>query len=151
MILVIAEQRGGKLNRATWETVAAAQQIAGSSGSTADEIVVALPGSGIDSLARELAGTSAPDVKELVTIDSAALEFYTADGYTAALQQAIEQLVTDSRRTSPYLSDARLCADAGGPNGPRVDHRRDGGEGRHQPPRVRSADVPGKVHRRCRA
>ena len=92
MILVVAEQRGGKLNRATWETVAAAQQIAGSSASAADEIVVALPGSGIDSLARELAGTSAPDVKELVTIDSAALEFYTADGYTAALQQAIEQL-----------------------------------------------------------
>lgn len=92
MILVVAEQRGGKLNRATWETVAAAQQIAGGSGSTADEIVVALPGSGIDSLARELAGTSAPDVKELVTIDSAALEFYTADGYTAALQQAIEHL-----------------------------------------------------------
>ena len=29
MILVIAEQRGGKLNRATWETVAGAQQLAG--------------------------------------------------------------------------------------------------------------------------
>jgi electron transfer flavoprotein alpha subunit len=92
MILVIAEQRGGKLNRATWETVAAAQQIAGNSGSTADEIVVALPGSGVEPLARELAGTPAPDVKELVTIDNAALESYTADGYTAVLQQAIEQL-----------------------------------------------------------
>jgi electron transfer flavoprotein alpha subunit len=92
MILVIAEQRGGKLNRATWETVAAAQQIAGKSGSTADEIVIAVPGSGVEPLARELAGTSAPDVKEFVTIDNAALEFYTADGYTAALQQSIEQL-----------------------------------------------------------
>src|SRR6476661_10846721 len=92
MILVIAEQRGGKLNRATWETVAAAQQIAGNSGSTADEIVIAVPGSGVEPLARELAGTSAPDVKEFVTIDNAALEYYTADGYTAALQQSIEQL-----------------------------------------------------------
>ena len=29
MILVIAEQRDGKLNRATWETITAAQQLAG--------------------------------------------------------------------------------------------------------------------------
>ncbi len=29
MILVIAEQRDGKLNRASWEAVAAAQQLAG--------------------------------------------------------------------------------------------------------------------------
>ena len=29
MILVIAEQRDGKLNRATWETIAGAQQLAG--------------------------------------------------------------------------------------------------------------------------
>ena len=31
MILVIAEQRGGALNRASWETIAAAQQVAGGS------------------------------------------------------------------------------------------------------------------------
>ena len=30
MILVIAEQRDGRLNRATWETIAAAQALAGS-------------------------------------------------------------------------------------------------------------------------
>ena len=29
MILVIAEQRGGTLNRASWEIIAAAQQLAG--------------------------------------------------------------------------------------------------------------------------
>ena len=84
MILVIAEQRGGKLNRATWETIAAAQQMAGS-----DPVAVALPGSNVAGLANELA---AAQVKEVVTIDAAALEPYTPDGYTEALQQAIAQL-----------------------------------------------------------
>ena len=84
MILVIAEQRGGKLNRATWETIAAAQQMAGG-----EPVAVALPGSNIASLANELA---AAQVKEVVTVDSAALEPYTPDGYTEAQQQAIAQL-----------------------------------------------------------
>jgi len=84
MILVIAEQRGGKLNRASWETIAAAQQLA-----SGQPIAVVLPGSGVGSVATEL---SAAQVKEIVTIDHAALEPYTPDGYTAALQPAIEQL-----------------------------------------------------------
>src|SRR5437899_6952679 len=84
MILVIAEQRAGKLNRATWEAIAAAQQLAGS-----DPVVVALPGSGVSGVAAELATAA---VKEVVTIDHAALEPYTPDGYVAALQQALAQL-----------------------------------------------------------
>jgi electron transfer flavoprotein alpha subunit len=85
MLLVIAEQRGGKLNRASWETIAAAQQIA-----AGDTVAVALPGSNVAGLAGELATAQ---VKEIVTIDSAALEPYTPDGYTEALQQAIAQLL----------------------------------------------------------
>jgi len=84
MILVIAEQRGGKLNRATWETIAAAQQLA-----SGQPITVILPGSGAATVAQELATAK---VEEVVTVDHAALEPYTSDGYTAALQQAIEQL-----------------------------------------------------------
>jgi electron transfer flavoprotein alpha subunit len=84
MILVIAEQRGGKLNRATWETIAAAQQLA-----SGQPIAVALAGSGVGSVAQEL---STAQVKEIVTIEDAALEPYTPDGYAVALQQAIEQL-----------------------------------------------------------
>ena len=84
MILVIAEQRGGKLNRATWETIAAAQQLA-----SGQPITVILPGSGAGTVAQELATAK---VEEVVTVDHAALEPYTSDGYTAALQQAIEQL-----------------------------------------------------------
>ena len=39
MIAVIAEQRGGVLNRASWEPIAAAQQLAG-----AQDVTVVIPG-----------------------------------------------------------------------------------------------------------
>jgi electron transfer flavoprotein alpha subunit len=86
MILVIAEQRDGKLNRATWESVAAAQHLAGISGAP---IAIAVPGASVSAVANELA---AAQVKEVVTVESAALEPYTPDGFTAALQDAIAQL-----------------------------------------------------------
>ena len=44
MILVIAEQRDGKLNRTTWETIVAAQQLAGAT--TGATITVLVPGAG---------------------------------------------------------------------------------------------------------
>ena len=88
MLLVIAEQRQGKLNRATWETIAAAQLLAGS-GTPAAPIAIVVVGTGIGAIASELA---AAQVNEVVTVESPALEPYTPDGFTAALQQAIAQL-----------------------------------------------------------
>jgi electron transfer flavoprotein alpha subunit len=82
MILVIAEQRGGKLNRASWESIAAAQQLG-------EPLIVAVVGSGVAAVAAEVA---AAEAQEVVTIDAAALEPYTPDGFTAALAQAIDQL-----------------------------------------------------------
>ena len=79
MILVVAEQRGGKLNRASWETIAAAQQLG-------QPLTIAVIGG---SVAGELAAAQA---QEVFTIDAPALESYTPDGFTAALAQAIEQL-----------------------------------------------------------
>jgi electron transfer flavoprotein alpha subunit len=79
MILVIAEQRDGTLNRATFETVAAAQ-------STGGPVKVAVIGSGVDALASELA---AADVAEVIVVDDPALAEYTADGYVQALQALI--------------------------------------------------------------
>jgi electron transfer flavoprotein alpha subunit len=81
-ILVVAEQRGGKLNRASIETIAAAQVIG-------QPITVAVLGAGSASAAGELAAFK---VAEVVTIDHPALEPYTPDGYTAALEQAIGAL-----------------------------------------------------------
>jgi electron transfer flavoprotein alpha subunit len=91
VILVIAEQRDGKLNRATWETIVGAQQLAaaGSGAASALSITILVPGARVGSVAGELA---AADVKDVVTVEHAALEPYTPDGFTAALQAAIGQL-----------------------------------------------------------
>jgi len=86
MILVIAEQRDGKLNRASWEAIAGAQQIAQSAG---DPITVALAGANLQGIANELAEAK---VAGVVTLDSPVLASYTADGFTAALQAAIAEL-----------------------------------------------------------
>jgi electron transfer flavoprotein alpha subunit len=86
VILIVGEQRGGKLNRATWETVAAAQELG-----SGEPIAIAIPGSSAPAAAAatELA---AADVAEVIAVESPALEAYTPDGYTAALQAAIDQL-----------------------------------------------------------
>jgi electron transfer flavoprotein alpha subunit len=83
VILVIAEQRGGALNRATWEVVAAAQAMAGGL-----PITVAVPGASVADAAREIA---AADVAEVLAVEHPSLEPYTPDGYTLALRSVIEQ------------------------------------------------------------
>jgi electron transfer flavoprotein alpha subunit len=80
MILVVAEQRDGKLNRATWETIAAAQQ-------AGDPIKVAVVGASVDAVAGEVAAAA---VEEVITCDDGALGAYTADGYVAALEGIVE-------------------------------------------------------------
>ena len=84
MILVIAEQKDGKLNRATVETIAAAQQLAG--GSMPIKVVVA--GQGLSAVAGELAQMA---VAEVITLDHAALAHYTPDAFVQAYVQVIEQ------------------------------------------------------------
>jgi electron transfer flavoprotein alpha subunit len=86
MILVIAEQRDGKLNRASWETIVGAQQLAKLSGAP---IAVLVPGAHAAAVGAELA---VAQVGEILTVEHAALEPYTPDGFTAALQAAIGQL-----------------------------------------------------------
>jgi electron transfer flavoprotein alpha subunit len=79
-VLVIAEQRDGKLNRATWETVAAAQQQKG-------ELLIVVLGSGVDALASELAAAASAGV---IVLDDPQLAQYTADGYVQALGQLVK-------------------------------------------------------------
>jgi electron transfer flavoprotein alpha subunit len=81
MVLVIAEQRDGKLNRATWESIAAAQAAGG-------PVKAVVLGSGVDASAAEV---GAADVAEVIVIDAPGLEEYTADGYIAALAALVEQ------------------------------------------------------------
>ena len=79
MILVVAEQRQGQLNRASWEAVAAAQQAGG-------PVTVVVLGSNLAGVAQELAAAA---VEEILVVDDAALAEYTADGYVAALQAVV--------------------------------------------------------------
>jgi electron transfer flavoprotein alpha subunit len=79
MILVIAEQREGTLNRASWEAIAAAQQ-AGA------PVKVAVIGAGIGTVASELASA---DVAEVIAVEHDALAMYTPDGFVAALEALI--------------------------------------------------------------
>ena len=90
MILVIAEQRDGKLNRATWETIVGAQQLAQAAGAP---ITVLVPGVKAAGPAGEL---RAAKVNEIVTLEHAALEPYTPDGFTAALEAAIAHVSGDA-------------------------------------------------------
>jgi len=87
MILVIAEQRDGALNRASWEAVAAAQQLAGGG-----PVVVAVAGAGASTAAAELA---AADVREVVVLESPALQQYTPDGWVLAHTSLIADLNPD--------------------------------------------------------
>src|ERR1700736_5403026 len=82
-ILVIVEQREGKLNRVSWETLTAGQALAAETGWTLE---AAVAGSGVTSLAGEIA---AKKVAQVYAIESAKLEPYTPDAFAAALKQFI--------------------------------------------------------------
>jgi len=87
MILVVAEYRDGKLNRATWEAVAAGQALA--AGQAQSSLSILVLGANVGAVAAEL---SSAEAQAVVTIDAPALEPYTADGFTAALAQAVAEL-----------------------------------------------------------
>jgi electron transfer flavoprotein alpha subunit len=79
VILVVAEQKDGKLNRASLETIAAAQQLS-------MPIKIAVAGQNVGAVAGDLAHYG-----EVITVDHAALAHYTPDAFVQALQQVIEQ------------------------------------------------------------
>ena len=88
-ILVITEQRQGKWNNTSFETLGAAQQIAGAANSTVSALVV---GKGVSGLADELA---AKKVDEVLLVEHDLLEAYTADGFTIALAQVVQSAKPD--------------------------------------------------------
>jgi len=83
-ILVITEQRQAKWNNTSFETLAAAQQIASALSGTVSAVVV---GKSVDALANELAGKN---IAEVLQIEHELLESYTPDGFCVALKQVIE-------------------------------------------------------------
>jgi electron transfer flavoprotein alpha subunit len=88
-ILVITEQRDAKWNKTSFETLAAAQQIAKDTGGTLRGVVI---GKGVAALADELA---AKDLAEVFLVEHDLLASYTPDGYSLALAQVIQQAKPD--------------------------------------------------------
>jgi electron transfer flavoprotein alpha subunit len=84
MILVVAEQQGGTLHRASWEAITAAQQVAG--GAPVEAIIL---GASVSAAAAELAQAA---VAAVHLAESPLLDPYTPDAYTAVLQSAVAAL-----------------------------------------------------------
>src|SRR5712692_3261211 len=82
-ILVVAEQREGKLSRVSWETVTAGQSLAAETGWSLEAAVI---GSSIANFANEVARKK---VAKVYALESPKLEPYTPDAFVAALQQFI--------------------------------------------------------------
>lgn len=80
-ILVVVEQREGKLNRVSWETITAGQAIAAATGWPLEAAVV---GASPASIANEVA---AKKVAKVYAVDSPKLDPYTPDSFAAGLKQ----------------------------------------------------------------
>src|SRR5271166_2635379 len=89
-ILVVVEQREGKLNRVSLETLTGAQLLAAETGWALE---AAVAGSGVGEIANEIATNK---VGKVYDVESPKLEPYTPDGFVTALKQLIE-------RTQPKL------------------------------------------------
>ncbi len=88
-ILVITELRHGKWNNASFETLAAAQQIAKDTSRAVSALVI---GKRVAAFADELA---TKNVAEVLSVEHDLLEAYTPDGFCAALKQVVESAKPD--------------------------------------------------------
>lgn len=88
-ILLITEQREGKWNKVSRETLAAAQQIAQQ---TKGSLAAVVLGKGVAALAGDLASSQ---LDEILLVEHDLLEKYTPDGFTIALRQVLESSKPD--------------------------------------------------------
>jgi electron transfer flavoprotein alpha subunit len=84
-ILVVLEQQAGQWHRMSWETLAAGQHLGTTLGEPVEAAVV---GKGIGALATEAATRK---LARVWSVEHDLLDSYTADGYTAALEQLIRK------------------------------------------------------------
>lgn len=82
-ILVVVEQREGKLNRVSWETLTAGQALSAETGWPLEAAVV---GRGVSAVAAEVAGKK---LTKVYAVESEKLEPYTPDSFSTALKQFI--------------------------------------------------------------
>jgi electron transfer flavoprotein alpha subunit len=84
-ILVVVEQREGKLNRVSWETITAAQRLSSETGWSVEAAVL---GSGVSAVASECA---AKKLSLVYDMESPLLASYTPDAFSFALKRFIEE------------------------------------------------------------
>jgi electron transfer flavoprotein alpha subunit len=88
-ILLITEQREGKWNKTSFETLSAAQQAVKQTDGTLTGVVI---GKGVAALADDLAGY---EMDEVLLVEHDLLNQYTPDGFTLALRQVVESAKPD--------------------------------------------------------
>src|SRR5580704_11754141 len=88
-ILLITEQREGKWNSVSFETLAAAQQIVQQTKGSLTGVVL---GKNVSALADDLASSQ---LDEVLLVEHDLLEKYTPDGFSLALRQVIESTKSD--------------------------------------------------------
>jgi electron transfer flavoprotein alpha subunit len=81
-VLLVLEERGGQITRASWEALAAAHRLA-----SAQEITAVVIGGQTEALAAEAA---AKHVGKVVRVEHPLLKTYTADGFSLALHQLLQ-------------------------------------------------------------
>jgi electron transfer flavoprotein alpha subunit len=81
-VLLVLEERGGKISRPSWEALGAALTLA-----TAKDVTAAVIGAQTEALAAEAA---AKGVAKVVRVEHPLLAHYTSDGFVAALHQLIQ-------------------------------------------------------------
>jgi electron transfer flavoprotein alpha subunit len=85
-ILIYAEQRGGELQNAAFEAIAAGQRLAAELGAEARAVLVG------HNSAANAARVAAKELAEVITVEHEKLAGYTPDGYAAALAALITEL-----------------------------------------------------------
>ena len=84
-ILIVLEDNNGKIHRMGLESIAAGQRLSNEMGLTAGALVL---GGNADGLADQ---ASAYQLGEVLKVNDALLESYSADGYSEAVKQIIDQ------------------------------------------------------------
>lgn len=88
-VLTIAEQREGSLKKVSLEGIAVARQLADASGGSVTTVVI---GASVAGLASTLGAHGADKV---LVVEHPSLQFYTTDGYAAAVTAAIQEAKPD--------------------------------------------------------
>jgi len=103
-VLVVLEERNGKIGRASWEAAAAALRLA-----PAQDVAGVVLGARTETLAAEAAGKA---FGKVIRVEHPLLTPYTADGFSAALQQLIQNQDATKWVVFPHTYQVRDYAPA---------------------------------------